>query len=85
MSQHDETKRKIKDRNANISYRSAKSLLESLGFKEYTKGRTSGSRVKFYRPSDGKMTTLHKPHPDKDLKSYVVDDLKEFLEELGEL
>lgn len=50
-----------------------------------TKGRTSGSRIKFYRPVDGKMINLHRPHPEKEMKSYAVKQLREFLLEIGEL
>lgn len=56
-----------------------------MGFQENNKGRTSGSRVKFYRSSDQKMISLHKPHPGEIMKQYAVKLLVEFLKDLGEL
>lgn len=56
-----------------------------MGFKEYNKGRTSGSRVKFYREKDQKIILLHKPHPDDVMKPGAVKSLVEYLNSLGEL
>lgn len=57
----------------------------SLGFKPDNKGKTSGSRVKFYRESDGAMINLHKPHPQDEMKLYAVRQLRKYLEDIGEL
>ena len=54
-----------------------------MGFEEYNKGKSSGSRVMFVRNND--KILLHKPHPQKEMKTYAVRQLKEKLEELGEL
>ena len=56
-----------------------------MGFIEWNKGKTSGSRVKFYREKDKRMILLHKPHPEDTMKSGAVKELVEFLTELGEL
>ena len=69
---------KLKTRSKNFTYDEAESLLLSLGFKKSNKGKTSGSRVKF---SLGKTyIRFHKPHPQKELKPYVVNDILEVLE-----
>ena len=65
------------------TYSEAKSLLQHFGFEENNKGKTSGSKVKFYRKSDKKMTMLHKPHPGNIMKPYMVEDLIDFIVELG--
>ena len=52
---------------------------------EWNKGKTSGSRVKFYREKDKRIILLHKPHPEDTMKSGAVKELVEFLTELGEL
>lgn len=67
------------------TYTEARSLLISLGFVEFNKGKTSGSRIRFYRKSDGKLIDLHKPHPGDVMKVYAVKDLYDFLVEIGEL
>ena len=45
------------------TYAEAKYILGQFGFFEDNKGKTSGSRVEFFRPSDGESILLHKPHP----------------------
>lgn len=85
MSKLDKAKEKLKSVPRDFTYSEAKYLLTQLGFKEYTKGKTSGSRVKFYRENDGKVILLHKPHPGDEMKISVTRMLKEFLEEMGEI
>ena len=70
---------------SDYTYTEAKALMKALGFKESNKGGTSGSRVRFYRETDQKMINLHKPHPGDIMKRYAVDDLYDFLVEIGEL
>ena len=67
------------------TYSEAKYLLRQLGFLERTKGKTSGSRVKFYRPSDGASILMHKPHPSDVMSMGNIRDLAEYLERIGEL
>ena len=67
------------------TYSEAKYVLGQLGFAESNKGKTSGSRVKFYRASDGRIILLHKPHPSEIMSVASVKDLAEYLEGIGEL
>lgn len=48
---------------SDYTYNELRSLLEKLGYKEKSKGKTSGSRVLFYKPSNKSIIMLHKPHP----------------------
>ena len=57
-------------------------LLGLLDFELSNKGRTSGSRVKFYHPS-GVTIIMHKPHPRKELLPYQVKEIVEILEKEG--
>ena len=52
---------------------------------EFNKGRTSGSRVQFYREADQEVVLLHKPHPGDVMKQGAVKQLFNFLTDLGEL
>lgn len=79
----EKAKKRLKGEPADYTFEEAKSLLISLGFEEYNKGRTSGSRVQFVRETQ--KISLHKPHPEKEMKKYAVRMLKEFLESIGEL
>ena len=57
------------------------SLLTALGFEISNKGKTSGSRVKFFK--DGICIILHKPHPRKELLTYQIKQVIEILSEEG--
>lgn len=85
MSQIDTLKQRILMMPKDFTYREAKKLLESMGFQEKNQGKTSGSRVKFYREMDKRVISLHKPHPGDIMKQYSVKLLVDFLKDLGEL
>ncbi|MDE7467739.1 MAG: type II toxin-antitoxin system HicA family toxin [Muribaculaceae bacterium] len=63
-----------------FNYDEAKTIVLHLGFSEFSKGRTSGSRVEFAKGNDSIL--LHKPHPDGTLKQYQLTQLIDFLKEL---
>jgi len=56
-------------------------LMGLLGFEMSNKGRTSGSRVVFFK--DGIIINLHKPHPGNTLKVYQVRQVFEVLRDNG--
>ena len=85
MTKHRKAKERLKSCPKDYTYSEAKKLLTQLGFSEYTKGKTSGSRVKFYRENDARIILLHKPHPGDTMKMGAIKSLYEFLLELGEL
>jgi len=64
---------------ASIRWKAVDTLLASLGT-ERTEG--AGSRVKFSR--DGVILGIHQPHPRPELKKYQVEDVREFLQKIGE-
>lgn len=85
MSRFSKAKDRILLLPADYTYSEAKFLLSQLGFKEYTKGKTSGSRVKFFRESDQRIILLHKPHPGDEMSIGAVKGLVSCLKKLGEL
>ena len=85
MSKFEKAKDRIRLKPKDYTYTEAKVLLSQMGFVEYNKGKTSGSRVKFYRKEDQKIILLHKPHPGDIMTPGAVKDLLEFLLGLGEL
>ncbi len=85
MSKFEKAKERIRSKPKDYTYDEAKYLLSQMGFEEHTKGKTSGSRVKFYRSEDKKVILLHKPHPGNVMKRGAVEDLVDFLSNLGEL
>lgn len=62
-----------------FTYNEAVTLLTALGFVEYNKGSTSGSRVQFRKEGIEQALMMHKPHPQKELKPYVIKQLLEYL------
>lgn len=85
MSKLDKAKERLRLKPKDYTYSEAKYLLLQLGFEEYTKGKTSGSRVKFYRERDQRIILLHKPHPGDEMSIGAIKDLATRLEEMGEL
>lgn len=67
---------------SDFTYEEGKRILNYFGFVEDNKGKTSGSRVIFYRMSDHKKYMLHKPHPGNIMKKYAVKQLNDFIKEL---
>ena len=80
MSKKEKLIQKLKAQSKSFSYEDAKVLLEYLNFLENNKGKTSGSRVMFSSETHGNIM-LHKPHTQKELKSYQIKQLKDFLEQ----
>lgn len=62
-----------------FTYSEAVSLLSILGFVEDNKGGTSGSRVQFRKDGIEQTLMMHKPHPQKELKPYVVKQILDYL------
>lgn len=85
MSKIEKAKERIISRPNDYTYSEARYLLSQLGFEEFNKGKTSGSRVKFYRASDKRIILLHKPHPGDNMSIVAIKDLAARLEEMGEI
>lgn len=57
------------------------SLLRLLGFEQSNKGRTSGSRVLFYKKDGSAKILIHKPHPSPNLKVTVLKEIADYLKD----
>ena len=58
-------------------------LLKKYGYYQNSKGRTSGSRVRFEKEDSDIYLDLHKPHPKNILKHYQMKDVLEFLKRIA--
>ena len=57
-----------------FTFDEAEKLITSFGYVKSNKGKTSGSRVLFFK--NGVLPLfLHRPHPGKELKGYAVKQL----------
>lgn len=57
-------------------------LMNILGYRLSSKGKTSGSRICFIKEGHGTIL-MHRPHPSNVLKSYQVKQLLEELKKEG--
>ena len=71
MSKYDKLVTKLLNRESVIAYQELNYLLVIMGYKESTKGKTSGSRVAFYNEETKHIIRLHKPQPGNEFKDYV--------------
>lgn len=82
MSKKEKLIKKLKSKPKDFTYEELKILLNYLGFNEYNKGRTSGSRIVFINYNDlSKKIELHKPHPRNIIKTYKIKEIIKLLEE----
>lgn len=81
MSQKEKLKQRVLSVPSDLTYDELKNFLNIYEYNEDTRGKTSGSRVKFFRESDFAVIFLHKPHPEniigKKALRAVIDNLKE--------
>lgn len=84
MSKLEKDIERLKSKPKDFTYDEAKRILNNLGFFEYNKGRTSGSRVEF-KNNLNKKVILHKPHTSNILKPYQMNDIVKKLKEWGNI
>ena len=63
MTQNEKLKRRILLLPKDFTFEELESLLFQLGFKRDNKGKTSGSRVRFYHQEKHLQYLAHKTHP----------------------
>lgn len=68
-----------------FTFDEATKLLSHFGYEMYNKGKTSGSRVIFYRKTDNRKILLHKPHDPTIMKRYAVNQLLTVLIDYGDI
>ncbi|MGI6227383.1 MAG: type II toxin-antitoxin system HicA family toxin [Peptococcales bacterium] len=78
-------KQRLLSKPKDFTYKEASRLLNHFSYVEKNKGKTSGSRVVFYRESDKDVILLHKPHPGDEMDRGSVVALLNHLKEKGDL
>ena len=81
MSKLEKAKKRILSIPSDYSYDEVNYLLNQLGFIESNLGKTSGSRVRFYREID----RFHKPHNKNILNKETIKDIVSTLIISGDL
>jgi len=62
-------------------YRDLERLLSGLGFEQEQTG--GGSRRRFVHVASGRIIRLHEPHPGKEVKAYMVRQIRQQLVDMG--
>ena len=76
--------KRLKQKPKDFTFAEAERLLLMLGYEKSNKGKTSGSRVLFFKP-ERLPVFLHKPHPQNELKEYALKQLIAELTKNGDL
>lgn len=79
MSQHEKLKEKLRRLPKSFTYNEMVSLLSGFGYIEIERLRKSGSAVVFFNPELNDKIMFHKPHPQKELKRYILEMIIEKL------
>ncbi len=81
LSRKDKLLKRLKSNPKDFTWEELVTLLSSLDFIEMDKGKTGGSRRKFFNRDKNLIINLHKPHPSSIIKSYAINQIIEKLEE----
>jgi hypothetical protein len=79
MSKEEKLLIRLLNKPNDFTYNELKILLSHLGYIESQSGKTSGSRVAFIHEKNKHIIRLHKPHPNKELKKYQMEQIIEEL------
>ena len=82
MGRKEKLSARLQQRPKDFTWNELTSLLKTLGYLPKKMGRTGGSRRRFVHPS-APTITLHKPHPNRIIKTYVINDILELLRREG--
>ncbi|MBQ3710585.1 MAG: type II toxin-antitoxin system HicA family toxin [Bacteroidales bacterium] len=79
MTREEKIKRRILRQPKDFTFEELETLLYQLGFERDNKGKTSGSRVRFYHKDKHIQYLAHKPHPKNIIKEKALKDIVDFL------
>lgn len=81
MTREEKLKKRILQLPKDFTFEELETLLYQLGFEKDNKGKTSGSRVKFFNKDKRIQYLAHKPHPKSIIKEKALKDIVDFLTE----
>ena len=85
MSIKDKKIERLLKRPKDYTFAELKVLLNSLGYTENNKGKTSGSRVQFMKSNKPFPILLHRPHNPPYLKAYLIKQIIDYLKDSGDI
>ena len=85
MSQKDDLIARLKSKPKDFTILELDSLMSKYGCRKNNRGKTSGSAISYIHEGTKRIIKFHSPHPQKELKRYMIDLVLEFLEQICEL
>lgn len=85
MSQKDDLVARLKSCPADFTIRELDSLMNKCHCEKGNRGKSSGSAIEYVHLPTKRFFTCHSPHPQKELKRYVLKNAITFLQEIGEI
>ena len=79
MTQKEKLIDRIRQLPKDFTFAELETLLSQLGFVIDNKGKTSGSRIRFYHPEKKLQYLAHKPHPANVIKPKALKDILDYL------
>lgn len=80
MTKKDKLLSRFKEKPKDFTWDDLTAMMKNFG---YTLVKKSGSRRRFINYETGDKVFIHEPHPDKNLKSYQIDQIYNHLIERG--
>jgi len=80
MSKEEKLIKRLISKPKDFTYNELRKLLINLGYEESQSGKTSGSRVALINKNANHIISLHKPHPNNELKKYQIEQVIEELQ-----
>ena len=75
MSRKDKLIKRFKTLPKDFTFSEVVALLNGFGFVEDNKGKTSGSRIRFYNQDSNVFINFHKPHPSSIMCEAALKDI----------
>lgn len=85
MSQKDDLISRLKTKPKDFTISELDSIMSKCHCQKNNRGRTSGSGISYVHETSGKILKIHSPHPQKELKRYMIEMVIDFLEEISEI
>jgi len=85
MSKKEKQITRLLSKPKDFTFEELSSLLKTLGYTKDNKGKTSGSRIAFINLTSSCIIRLDKPHPNNELKAYLINYVISKLKENGDI
>lgn len=72
MGKHEKLLKKLLEIPRNFTFNELATLMKSFGYSVENRGRSSGSAILFYNSVLNDKILIHKPHPEKEVKRYIL-------------